>query len=739
MNILSLQLFKGRPFVFCVFAATLALLISYFLPIYGKISLLVVCLGAAVFLLCRCKSNNGFFGVDSHLIYALLCIMSSLLIIAGAVNSDLKHAFLKQYENSTVTVSAYAVPLRENCVKITEINGKPCSYYGLLYGVYLPEKYEVFTGDINLTVSKDAYNAGNNISFSAQATEITMQYTRAGGIFEMGNRLNSFCKSVVYKYCQSNAGLISGIFLGNREDIPDSVKSAFSRSGVSHVIAVSGMHIVIALALLGYTCNTFINSKKLRCAILLFAASFYTVLTGCGFSVLRAALMYVFSNSSGIFRAKNDSVTSLFASLYLILLFQPFALFDISLQLSFLATLGIVLFGVPTDNALKPYINKIQSKVLQKALGYVVSSFVMSVPAVIFTIPVVAYSFGNMSLLSPVVTLIISPLVSIILYAAPFMVAFCRIEALGRLFGQVCDTAASLCVDIVQFFSENLNFTVSFEFPFTNAIFALFAGALLLLILLGITKKRTYAVLCALAVVIYSVFSAGYFANNRTRSEIIYACPDGEVLCAVQGNSAYVVDISRTYGNAHTQVFEILNKKGITNLELLVLTHCGEDQADMVKGIDQKFEIKHMLYPENDKYSQKVGIIADSLGIKCQTYNAQKSFKHDIVTITPSFYIKQYRGCTVEINGAVYFSGCGNLSINEEFGKRNSLVIYGKYNQLDKLKFTPIQSAKNVIMSPYIKEELFHKMEFEAYSKGRNITIVDKVCVFDMKKVNNTQ
>lgn len=729
------KIFAGRPLVFCVFTATISLLLSFFLSLYGKITLFLVYVGFAIFL-SKSKSKQGAFGAVSPRIYAVLCVMSAVLIASSVINFDIKQITVDKYTQNPVTVTAYPVPTYDNYVKVTNINGKECSYYGFISGDELPKNYEIFTCTALITpVGGDIYVIGKNAAFSAEISEVVTLGKRASSIFEKGNRINLFCRNAVYKYCRSNPGLVSGIFLGNRDDIPPTVNSDFARSGVSHIIAVSGMHIIISLAVLAYLCNIFINSKVTRCVVLLGAATFYTVLTGCGFSVLRAALMYMFINLAGILRAENDSLTSLFSSLYIICLFQPYAVFDVSLQLSFAATFGIVVFGVPLSKKLSPYFEKIKNKQLKKLTEYTVLSLVMSLCAVLLTVPFTAVYFGSMSVISPIVTLLLSPFVNIILYAAPFLALFCKLEPLGRLFGQICDTSASICVDIARFFSENTAFAISFELPFTLIIFALTAAVLLLLMIIGITKKRLYALVCALAVIVYSISMSVYFIGNHQRDEVIYTHDGGEVVCAVNGNYAHAVDISQSYGKAHSEMISALRKRGILQLDILVLTHCGSGQAKLLERLDSDIGIKYVIFPKDDKYTQHVEITAQLLGIKYEKYNADKEFTYENIVITPSHYVMQDRGCIVEINGAVYFSGCDKSPLNEERAKRNKLVIYGKYSLLDKTKFTPIKNTNNVIITPYVKNELFHQKEYASYIEGKNIITSETSCEVDMTKL----
>ncbi len=729
--------FAGRPFVFCACISILILGICLLSNIYFRIISAVLSLMAGIFFL-TFKRSYSKFGTYTRIIYIIGAIMCLLLSFRTVYHFDIKGASCEKYVSESAEITAYAIPNKSKYIKITNINGEDVSYYAVLYGAYTPDPYEEFTciGKLNTVKSNSfsgsTYHIGNNISFTLKADEIHKSGKLSKTPHAEFYKINTYIRSSLYEHCDENAGLISGIFLGNKADIPSTVKSDFSKTGISHIITVSGLHVIAALSLLSFILDKSVPLKSLRALILIFAALFYALITGCMYSVMRAALMYIILNSSVVLFRKNDSLTSLFISLYIILLFKPYALFDVSLQLSAISTFGIVVFAAPLCKRIDEMRKKNGSfsKYLLRASA---KSLIISLCATLPLVPISAYYFGKISLASPIMTLIISPFVLIILYAAPFTVIFSFSDALADLAGQLCDSCAEISAFLASSGAHYLNFEVSLKYAFSSVIIFAACAVTIILIFFGARKKRVYAGLCAVLASVYFISVGMYHFTSKNTDDMIYSCVTDDVLCRINDNRAVAVDITDGSESSYILLFNELYERGILNIDTLILTRCGIDHPKLIKNLHADYGIKNLILPEKDQYTMHVSVAAETLKIPYTFYDAETGFssKSEKLEISPSYYLGEPRGCTINWNGALYTSG---RTLDVDTYSTIPVFIYGTFSDISETAVIPVKNTELALVPKEIKEELFFIPEFEEYQKCVNVKIFNSITTVDMRK-----
>ena len=203
------------------------------------------------------------------------------------------------------------------------------------------------------------------------------------------------------------ASLVAGVLLGIRSSVPKEVTDSFNATGLSHILAVSGYNITLVINLVGGCFKR--GGRRFRFFITLGFIVFFVIMTGLSASVLRAAVMgglYLFAKFSG---RKPDLLLVLLFSAVLMTIQNPqIILFDVSFQLSFLSTLGLIVF--------LPYVEKLMSNwpaFLQEGLA-------VTLAAQVFTTPIILLNYGRFSLISPLANLIMLPLLPFIMFFSAF-------------------------------------------------------------------------------------------------------------------------------------------------------------------------------------------------------------------------------------------------------------------------------------------------------------------------------
>ena len=241
---------------------------------------------------------------------------------------------------------------------------------------------------------------------------------------------------------QRSAAFMSALMTGDKTELYDNVSlyNILSKAGLSHVVAVSGMHvsfvITLVIMLVGHGKGSLIS--------LIFIALF-AVMTGMSPSVLRAVFMQSLFLLAPILRREADGITSISFALLILLILNPFSISSISLQLSFLAMMGIITI---TPRAVKWFELKcpFTNDRLIAAYRFVSLSLCGSLGATIFTAPLSAYYFGSISVLAPLTNLLVL-WITPICFAGGFLL--CVMEAIIPMFTPVAAFLLNLCVSFV--------------------------------------------------------------------------------------------------------------------------------------------------------------------------------------------------------------------------------------------------------------------------------------------------
>lgn len=138
---------------------------------------------------------------------------------------------------------------------------------------------------------------------------------------------------------ENHAGVLIGMLIGEIDNITDETKQAFKDASLTHLLAVSGSNVSYIIVAVLYLMGKLKLSKRLSNVIAIMTIMFFIIITGMSSSVIRAGIMGIIMLSSKIFYKKLDVYTSIACSLLLILLYNPYSILDIGLQLSFLGTL----------------------------------------------------------------------------------------------------------------------------------------------------------------------------------------------------------------------------------------------------------------------------------------------------------------------------------------------------------------------------------------------------------------
>lgn len=222
-------------------------------------------------------------------------------------------------------------------------------------------------------------------------------------------------------------GVFLGILLGYKEGLTQKIRRDYRACGLVHVLVISGFNIGMVFFLFYYIFGFLLSRSRVllvRYDVWLIAsvlslgpAYFYSELTGLPYPTLRALLMLFIFVLCLIFKRPFIGLNILFWTAFIISLFEPVSFFSISFELSCAAVFGII-YGM--DKTRGHYLERIKASDLRgfsrKLLVYFLDLFCMTVFAILFTLPISVYYFGNFSLTGVLANLIFVPVFSIVLF-----------------------------------------------------------------------------------------------------------------------------------------------------------------------------------------------------------------------------------------------------------------------------------------------------------------------------------
>lgn len=297
------------------------------------------------------------------------------------------------------------------------------------------------------------------------------------------------------------------ILLGDSSLLQEETRTEFSYAGIAHILALSGLHMSIIALLLSIFLSPldWMGYKRLRLIITVFFIILFSAIVGFPISVIRATTMISFVIIAKILQRENNSLNALFFSALLILLINPFAIYDIGFQFSFISVLLILLLS----NRLK-FINP-----KQELLYYFISLLVITITTSIGTMWLTAYYFNYISTFSILSNLIIIPILPLII---GFGLIYTTLLSIGIDWNFLSQLLNGLYEMITSFSNEinSIPYSSIDNLHISTSILCICIVAILFLILF--IHKRKIFYLYSLFIIISGAISLNYIHQSKIPS-----------------------------------------------------------------------------------------------------------------------------------------------------------------------------------------------------------------------------
>ena len=553
--------------------------------VFPKSIVIVLCVLYCAFLVYKAAYRREFkflLGVC----FAAVGVMSYFGIYNHKISSVKEYCGKKCDVYATVTGFDYGANSIKYSANLTKINSENKKIKIMFYA---PKNLKLYNGDE--VVLKDAVpeipEKGKNFDYNsylkAKGIFLTvMTYDGEIEVLKEGRGFLRFFGILREKIIQNNteklgelAGLVNAITVGDKSKLSGDIKRAFSASGVSHLLAVSGLHLTVLVTLAGVFLNDekYIVRRFVKPIISIVTAIFIMLITGMGYSVIRAGIMLLIMNFSILFGRGRNSVNSLMIAAAVIIFSNPYAVFDVGFELSFFATLGIVLFSSKICGFIEPYLK----------IKWLCGSISVTLSAQIFTLPLLVIYYGNIGIYSVLANILIVPIFTVLLLVS---VIFCFVSL-----APLPEFVLTVFRGNIYIFTKLSYISARFisRLPFAS-IPVTDVGFIVMLIfaasiwgLYKIYKNGEYKRICV-SLMLLCVFGI-FFVNYDGRDLKVNFIDVGQGACAhikTPGGENVLIDcgVSKYYSRddiGRSVVEPYFSKNGVSHVDYAILTHYHDD------------------------------------------------------------------------------------------------------------------------------------------------------------------
>ncbi len=403
-------------------------------------------------------------------------------------------------------------------------------------------------------------------------------------------------------YSGDVASVIKGITLGEEYELSDQSYQAFKDTGIAHVLAVSGLHVGLIILILLMLLKLLRVRSIAQWWIVLVILLFYCMMVSFTPSVLRASIMAMVVLYARFFGHRQDGLLSLGVAMIIMLLINPLDLLTAGFQLSFGATLGILLLYRAILDLFK-WMPK-----------YFSQSIAVCLSAQIGIAPIMINTFNSYSLITVLANLLILPLI-MFLVAGGWLSIF-----VFAIFNTLAAWISAICSWICEWILYFVNAMASIDFAAINMVsWPIWVCALWMITIFILSNsssmimKRRVKAACIIIITTIFVLGMGWILPNRLKIVMLDVGMAECIVVTTPDHKAYLIDCGVDYihqDEDDSQITEYLLKNGINKLEGIILSHAHADHTYGLAYIEQVF---------NPEWVMVGGGLKEADDIKCET------------------------------------------------------------------------------------------------------------------------
>lgn len=457
-----------------------------------------------------------------------------------------------------------------------------------------------------------SYYKSINLFLTGYATsdfEITKgtHNTLADKILNLRNRMT---QEVMTFMPNENGAVITGLVLGVKSDLSERATHAFSACGISHLFAVSGLH-MSSWSILFFT---FLRKLRVRrktaSSVSIVFCIFFMLLTGCNPPVVRAGFMMITIFMSNLFNREAEPFNSIGFALIIMLITNPYSSLSISLWLSLLATTGILTLTKPIGNTLKNPFVKIKQPLLNTVIDWIITAVSVSVAVTVFTIPVYVLKLKCISSLTILSNLIMVSIGSVCMLCGgtSMLLSVLRIDFLSKPLMIFSGLIAKFLLACSYKLSEFKFALIPVYSNYSKLLLAIFAVIIAVMLIINIKNKRVIkSVSISMAVIFVLANTVIYTLNYNCL--MMTVCDVGNGTAVVLRYKGQTVLLG-CGGNDYTEktICDTMNSNGVSYIDYIILPDKSDYTAFAGEKIVNAYSVRHLLLcdsKQSARYSYK--------------------------------------------------------------------------------------------------------------------------------------
>jgi competence protein ComEC len=407
-------------------------------------------------------------------------------------------------------------------------------------------------------------------------------------ILKIRQRIDSVIKMTLP---QMESSILAGVMLGERSGLPKEIQEIFVDAGVLHTLAVSGLHVGLVLFIFYGFFQLMKIPRKVTYFLTILVVIIYVYVTGGRPSAIRAGIMATCGLVAVLLERDRHLYNSLALAALIILLFSPFALFDVGFQLSFMATLGILYLTPPFQNFFKLKLNR--------GFNYLLGSLAVSAGALVGVYPITAFYFNKISLIALISNILVVPLVGVIIalgFASSILGLFSL--WLARMISMINRLLIDVLIKCIGFFASlpfSIKYVVSPSLIFMLAYYLFF----IFLPKTGTSRLARRLSIAFPLLFLFLVTGRNLFPSHRLRVTFLDVGQGDAIHIRLPDRRDILIDGGGVIGKfdlGEKVVIPYLLKNGTSRIDTIFLSHPHYNHIGGLISILKKFKVKRIYY-----------------------------------------------------------------------------------------------------------------------------------------------
>lgn len=497
------------------------------------------------------------------------------------------------------------------------------------------------TGDTN-GIDESTFYARGVYALLYKKGEVTIEQGSAGAFRWWPQRVSRAVKEKINTLWQGDAAaVIMAELTGDKSNMGDDLYAAVRDVGLAHIFAVSGLHCAFLVSMITLLVPS--HKRRINFFILTAVLLFYAAMVGYTPSVVRACIMQTALLAAPLFKRESDGLTALGGALLLIILLNPYAVFSISLQLSFAATLGILLLTPRIYAAITGWYHG-EKAFTKRVVSFAAANLSACLGALVLTIPLTVYYFQSLTLIAP-----LSNFVSLWAASWNFISAFIT-TALGFVWLEAAQWVSVVSTALVGYLLWVVRLLQKIPYHtlfFTNTylyVWLAYAYAMLGVCFISKAPRKKY-VIAALLAAIGLAAAVQLGTGPKDYGDLSVSALDvgqGESVLLTCGDQAVLVDCgsNNSYVHAGTVAAQTMGTMGIDHLDAVAVTHYHADHTNGLRELLGTVAVDTLYLPDiEDDYGVRDTLlsVAEQKGIAVQfiTERTEVSMGDGTLTVYP--------------------------------------------------------------------------------------------------------